>query len=306
MSTYILRRLVHMVFTIFVVSLIVFFLVRLRGDPISVMAPPTFSQEQIDNLRRAWGLDRPLLEQYWVFLTRAVTGDFGRSVITGTPAMELVLQRLAATIQLAAVASIVGLLIAIPAGVISAIRRNTYVDFATTALATIGTAMPNFWLGLILILIFSVQLRWLPSFGAEHPLAMLMPAVTLGTGLAAQIARLSRSSMLDALGQDYVRTARSKGLHERRVIWRHAFRNSMIPITTAFGLQLGYLLGGAVVVEAVFAWPGLGRLIVDAINVRDITVVQAGVLWFAITYVVINLIVDITYSLIDPRIQVQK
>lgn len=295
-----------MVFTIFVVSLIVFFLVRLRGDPISVMAPPTFSQEQIDNLRRAWGLDRPLLEQYWVFLTRAVTGDFGRSVITGTPAMELVLQRLAATIQLAAVASIVGLLIAIPAGVISAIRRNTYVDFATTALATIGTAMPNFWLGLILILIFSVQLRWLPSFGAEHPLAMLMPAVTLGTGLAAQIARLSRSSMLDALGQDYVRTARSKGLHERRVIWRHAFRNSMIPITTAFGLQLGYLLGGAVVVEAVFAWPGLGRLIVDAINVRDITVVQAGVLWFAITYVVINLIVDITYSLIDPRIQVQK
>lgn len=293
----------HMVFTIFIVSLIVFFLVRLSGDPISVMAPPTFSQEQIDNLRRAWGLDRPLIEQYLIFAQRAITGDFGRSVITGTPAMGLVLERLGNTIQLAAVASIIGLMIAIPAGVISAIRRNTFVDLFTTIVATIGTAMPNFWLGLILILIFSVQLRWLPSFGAEHPLALLMPAFTLGTGLAAQIARLSRSSMLDALSQDYIRTARSKGLSGRIVVWRHAFRNSMIPITTAFGLQLGYLLGGAVVVEAVFAWPGLGRLIVDAIGVRDITVVQAGVLWFAITFVVINLIVDLTYSLIDPRIR---
>lgn len=293
----------HMVFTIFVVSLIVFFLVRLSGDPISVMAPPTFSTEQVENLRRAWGLDRPLIEQYFVFARRAITGDFGRSVITGTPAMALVLERLVNTIQLAAVASIIGLMIAIPAGVISAIRRNTFVDLFTTVVATVGTAMPNFWLGLILILIFSVQLRLLPAFGAEHPLALLMPAFTLGTGLAAQIARLSRSSMLDALSQDYVRTARSKGLSGRVVVWRHAFRNSMIPITTAFGLQLGYLLGGAVVVEAVFAWPGLGRLIVDAISVRDITVVQAGVLWFAITFVVINLIVDLTYSLIDPRIR---
>lgn len=293
----------HMVFTIFVVSLIVFFLVRLSGDPISVMAPPTFSQEQIDNLRRAWGLDRPLIEQYFVFAQRAITGDFGRSVITGTPAMGLVLERLAATIQLAAVSSIIGLMIAIPAGVISALRRNTFVDLFTTFAATVGTAMPNFWLGLILILIFSVQLRMLPAFGAEHPLSLLMPAVTLGTGLAAQIARLSRSAMLDALSQDYVRTARSKGLSGRVVVWRHAFRNSMIPITTAFGLQLGYLLGGAVVVEAVFAWPGLGRLLIEAINVRDITVVQAGVLWFAITFVLINLIVDLTYSLIDPRIR---
>jgi peptide/nickel transport system permease protein len=306
MHTYILRRLAHLVFTIFIVSLIVFFLVRLKGDPISVMAPPTFTSAQIEALREAWGLDRPLIEQYWVFLRRAVTGDFGRSVITGTPATELVLHRLAATLHLAGVASIIGLIIAVPAGVISAVRRNSMVDLVTTTLATIGTAMPNFWLGLILILIFSVSLRWLPSFGAEHPLSIIMPAFTLGTGLAAQIARLSRSAMLEALSQDYIRTARSKGLSERVVIWRHALRNSLIPVITAYGLQLGYLLGGAVVVEAVFAWPGLGRLIVEAISVRDITVVQAGVLWFAITFVLINLIVDLTYSIIDPRIELRR
>lgn len=305
MWTYILRRLLNLFITIAVVSIIVFFLVRLKGDPVSVLAPPTFTTDQIEALRVAWGLDRPLIEQYFVFAGKALTGDFGRSMITGTSAFELVIDRLWATLRLAAVASLVGLAIAIPAGVISAIRRNTVVDLVTTTLATMGTAMPNFWLGLILILIFSVSLRWLPSFGAEHPLAIVMPAVTLGTGLAAQIARLSRSSMLEALGQDYIRTARAKGMAERRVTWRHAFRNSLIPVTTAFGLQLGYLLGGAVVVETVFAWPGLGRLIVDSINVRDITVVQAGVLWFSITYVLINLVVDLSYSLIDPRIQVR-
>jgi peptide/nickel transport system permease protein len=306
MQGFIAKRLSHLVFTIFVVSLIVFFLVRLKGDPISVLVPPTFTQEQIDAVRRAWGLDRPLIEQYVVFARRAITGDFGRSIVTGTPATELVLQRLVNTLWLAGLAALIGLAIAIPAGVIAAVRRNTPWDFTMTLFATIGTAMPNFWLGLILIMIFSVNLRVLPAFGAEHPLAILMPAFTLGTGLAAQIARLSRSSMLEVLSQDYIRTARSKGLSERSIIWRHAFRNSLIPIVTAFGLQLGWLLGGSVVVEAVFAWPGLGRLIIEAINVRDITVVQAGVLWFALTFVLINLIVDLTYSLIDPRIDIRR
>lgn len=306
MQGFIAKRLSHLVFTIFVVSLIVFFLVRLKGDPISVLVPPTFTQEQIDAVRRAWGLDRPLIEQYVVFARRAISGDFGRSIVTGTPATELVLQRLGNTLRLAGLAALIGLAIAIPAGVVAAVHRNTPWDFTMTALATIGTAMPNFWLGLILIMIFSVNLRILPAFGAEHPLAILMPAFTLGSGLAAQIARLSRSSMLEVLNQDYIRTARSKGLSERSIIWRHAFRNSLIPIVTAFGLQLGWLLGGSVVVEAVFAWPGLGRLIIEAINVRDITVVQAGVLWFALTFVLINLIVDLTYSLIDPRIDLRK
>jgi peptide/nickel transport system permease protein len=304
-QVYIARRLVHLVFTIFIVSLIVFFLVRLRGDPISVLVPPTFTQDQIAAVRQAWGLDRPLIEQYFVFARRAVVGDFGRSIVTGTPATELVLQRLMATLRLAGLSAIIGLVIAIPSGVLAAVRRNTPWDFFMTGLATLGTAMPNFWLGLILILIFSVNLRILPSFGAEHPLAILMPAFTLGAGLAAQIARLSRSSMLEVLGQDYVRTARSKGLSEQTIIWRHAFRNSLIPVITAFGLQLGWLLGGSVIVEAVFAWPGLGRLIIEAINVRDITVVQAGVLWFAIAFVTINLLVDLTYSLIDPRINLR-
>ncbi len=306
MLAYIARRLVHLVFTVFIVSLIVFFLVRLKGDPISVLVPPTFTQEQIETVRQAWGLDRPLLEQYFVFARRALTGDFGRSIVTGTPAMELVLQRLGETLRLAGLAAIIGLAIAIPAGVLAAVRRNTPWDFFMTAFATLGTAMPNFWLGLILILIFSVHLRILPSFGSEHPLAILMPAFTLGTGLAAQIARLTRSSMLEVLGHDYVRTARSKGLAERSIIWRHAFRNSLIPVVTAFGLQFGWLLGGSVVVEAVFAWPGLGRLLIEAINVRDITVVQAGVLWFAIAFVGINLIIDLTYSFIDPRIDVRR
>ena len=306
MYDYVLKRLGHMVFTIFIVSLIVFFLVRLKGDPISVMAPPTFSEAQVDALRRAWGLDRPLHEQYIVFVSRAITGDFGRSVITGTPATELVLQRLGGTLKLAGISALVALLIAIPAGVISAIRRNTYIDLIITTFATMGTAMPNFWIGLILILIFSVNLRWLPAFGAEHPSALIMPALTLGTSLAAQTARLSRSSMLEVLGQDYIRTAQSKGLSKRNVVWRHAFRNSLIPVITAFGLQLGWLLGGSVVVEAVFAWPGLGRLMIEAINVRDITVVQAGVLWFAITFILINLIVDLTYRLIDPRIDLRS
>lgn len=293
-------------FTIFIVSLIVFFLVRLKGDPISVLVPPTFTEAQIAAVRQAWGLDRPLIEQYFVFARKAITGDFGVSITSGIPAMELVLERLMGTLRLTALAAAIGLAIAIPAGVIAAVRRNTPWDFLMTGLATVGTAMPNFWLGLILILIFSVNLRVLPSFGAEHPLAILMPAFTLGTGLAAQIARLTRSSMLEVLGLDYVRTARSKGLSERVIVWRHAFRNSLIPVVTAFGLQLGWLLGGSVVVEAVFAWPGLGRLIIEAINVRDITVVQAGVLWFAIAFVAINLIVDLTYTLIDPRIDIRR
>lgn len=306
MQGYIVRRLGHLVFTIFIVSLIVFFLVRLKGDPISVLVPPTFTEAQIAAVRQAWGLDRPLIEQYFVFARKAITGDFGVSITSGIPAMELVLERLWGTLRLTALAAAIGLAIAIPAGVIAAVRRNTPWDFLMTGLATVGTAMPNFWLGLILILIFSVNLRVLPSFGAEHPLAILMPAFTLGTGLAAQIARLTRSSMLEVLGLDYVRTARSKGLSERVIVWHHAFRNSLIPVVTAFGLQLGWLLGGSVVVEAVFAWPGLGRLIIEAINVRDITVVQAGVLWFAITFVVINLIVDLTYTLIDPRIDIRR
>jgi peptide/nickel transport system permease protein len=303
MTRYIVSRLLQMVITLFIISLIVFFMVRLKGDPITVMAPPTFSEEQIEALRRAWGFDRPLWEQYLTFVSRALVGDFGNSVQFRIPAMELVLERLGWTYLLAGAAALIGLVIAIPLGVVAAVKRNGPIDLISTALATLGTAMPSFWLGLMLILLFSVNLRMLPAIGAEGPLSLVMPALTLGVGMAARLSRLTRSSMLEVLGQDYIRTAWSKGLQERLVIFRHALRNALIPVTTAFGLQLGWLLGGAVVVESVFAWPGLGRLMIEAISIRDITVVQAGLFWFALSFMLINLCVDVLYTLIDPRIR---
>lgn len=303
MQRYILSRLAQLVITLFVISLIVFFLVRLKGDPVSIMAPPTFNVEQVENLRRVWGFDKPLWEQYVVFLRKAFTGDFGISIQHRIPAMDLVLERLKWTYLLAGVAALIALVIAIPLGVLSAVRRNSVFDLAATLLATAGTAMPGFWLGIMLILIFSVNLRLLPAYGAETPAAVIMPALALGTGMAARISRLTRSSMLETLGQDYIRTAYSKGLRNRTVIWRHALRNGLIPVITAFGLQLGWLLGGSVVIETVFSWPGLGRLMIESIHIRDITIVQAGLLFFATSFVLINLAVDVLYTFFDPRIR---
>ena len=303
MTRYIIARLLQMLITLFIISLIVFFMVRLKGDPITVMVPPTFSEEQIEALRRAWGFDRPLLEQYFTFLRKALVGDFGDSVQFRTPAMELVIDRLKWTYLLAATSGLIGIVIALPLGIISALRRNSGVDLFSTWLATLGTAMPSFWLGLMFMLFFSVQLRILPAIGADEPRSLIMPAMTLGVGMAARLSRLTRSSMLEVLGQDYIRTALSKGLESRVVVVRHALRNALIPVVTAFGLQMGWLLGGAVVVESVFAWPGLGRLMIEAISIRDITVVQAGLFWFALTFMFINLCVDILYTIIDPRIR---
>lgn len=302
MHRFVMARLVQMVVTLFIVSLLVFFMVRLKGDPIAVMAPPTFSQEQIAAMRQAWGFDKPLVEQYGVFLTRAVTGDFGQSLQARRPAMELVVERLGFTFLLAFSSSIIGLAIAIPLGVVSALRRNSLLDLASTTFASVGNAMPSFWLGLMMIMVFSANLRILPAFGALEPAALIMPSLTLGLGMAARLSRLTRSAMLEVLNQDYIRTARSKGLASRTVVLGHAFRNTMIPIVTAFGLQLGWLLGGSVVVESVFSWPGLGRLMIESINVRDITVVQAGLFWFALSVILINLIVDLLYTVLDPRI----
>lgn len=303
MGRYIASRLVQLVITVFVVSLIVFFLVRLRGDPVSVMAPPTMNVEQREALRRAWGFDKPIWEQYVIFLRRAVVGDFGRSVQHRIPAMTLVAQRIKYTYVLAGVSSAVGLIVAVPLGVLSALKRNSAVDLLSTTLASIGTAMPSFWLGLMLLLLFSVRWRLLPAFGALEAKSVIMPAIALGVGLAARISRLTRSSMLEVLNEDYVRTARAKGLGERVVVWRHALMNALIPVITAFGLQLGWLLGGAVVVESVFAWPGLGRLMIESIHIRDITVVQAGLLFFATSFILINLAIDIAYTFIDPRVR---
>lgn len=298
----IVRRLVHMAITLFFVSLVVFFMVRLRGDPISVMAPPTFSEEQIANLRAAWGFDRPIVEQYVVFITRAVTGDFGQSIQARRPAMELVLERLGNTWLLAMSAALLGVVIALPLGILSAVRRNSWIDLLSSAFASLGNAMPSFWLGLMLIIIFSVNLRILPAFGNLEPVAIIMPSVTLAVGTAARLSRMTRSAILEVLNQDYIRTAYSKGVAQRAVLYQHALRNALIPIVTVFGLQLGWLLGGSVIVESVFSWPGLGRLMIESISVRDITVVQAGLLWFSLSFLLINFVIDLLYVYLDPRI----
>ena len=263
MARYIVSRIGQMVITMFIVSLLVFFMIRLKGDPITIMAPPHFNEEQVEALRRAWGFDKPLTEQYWVFITKALTGDFGKSMSHNTGAMGLVMGRLKLTYLLAGVSAIIGIVIAVPLGVLSALYRNSPLDVTVSALASLGTAMPNFWLGLMLIIVFSVQLRWFPVFGHEGIRSLVLPATCLGTGMAARLSRLTRSAMLEALRQDYMRTARSKGLTARRVNVVHALRNALIPVVTALGLQLGWLLGGSVIVESVFAWPGLGRLVIE-------------------------------------------
>jgi peptide/nickel transport system permease protein len=302
MQRYIVSRLAQLVLTIFVVSLVVFFMVRLKGDPVTIMAPPTYNEEQVARLRQAWGFDKPLWEQYLVFLRKAVTGDFGISLQHRIPAMTLVVERLKWTYVLAGTSALLALVISIPLGVLSAIKRNSIIDLMATVLATLGTAMPGFWFGLMLILVFSVRFRLLPAYGAEGVDSIIMPALALGTGMAARISRLTRSSMLETLAADYIRTAYSKGLQSRVVILRHALRNALIPVVTAFGLQLGWVLGGSVVVESVFSWPGLGRLMIESIHIRDITIVQAGLLFFAGSFVLINLVVDILYTFLDPRV----
>ena len=303
MTDFVISRFLQLIVTMFIVSLLVFVMVRLRGDPVLVMAPPFFDQEQIEHLRKAWGFDRPMGEQYITFISKAVTGDFGTSFLTKRPAMEVVIERLGNTWLLAAASAAIGLTIAIPLGILSALKRNSLLDFVSTTLASLGTAMPSFWLGLMLIIIFSVHLRLLPVFGNLQPESIIMPSATLGVGMAARLSRLTRSAMLEVLNQDYVRTAHSKGLKQNTVVTRHALRNALIPIVTVFGLQLGWLLGGSVVVESVFSWPGLGRLMIESINVRDATVVQAGLFWFSLTFILINYALDAFYVLIDPRIR---
>ena len=305
MRGFFISRMIQLVVTMFIVSVVVFFILRLSGDPILVVAPDFFSEDQIEQMRKFWGFDRPLGEQYLTFVTKAVTGDFGTSYLAKRPAMELVFERLGYSWMLAAASAAIGLTVAVPLGILSALKRNSLLDLIITALSSLGTAMPSFWLGLMLIIIFSVHLRILPAFGALEPKAIILPSATLGVGMAARLSRMTRSAMLEVLNQDYVRTAKSKGLQQKTVILGHALRNALIPIVTVFGLQLGWLLGGSVVVESVFSWPGLGRLMIDSISVRDNTVVQAGLLFFALSFILINYAIDVIYIILDPRIKFQ-
>ncbi|MFC4802926.1 nickel ABC transporter permease [Neobacillus sp. GCM10023253] len=304
MIAYVIRRLLHTVLVVFAISLLIFFSIRLTGDPVTVMfsaGEPT--KEAIEEVRRNLGLDQPLYVQYLIFLKGLVTFDFGESFRSHMPVMDLIMERAGATLALAIGGTIVSILIAFPVGIISAVKRGSIVDFFGRIFSLIGISFPNFWLGIMLILIFAVNLKWLPSSGFEGPQHLILPSITLGMILSGILARLVRSSMLEVMNQQYVSTAKSKGISDWSVIIKHAFRNALLPTITFLGLQFGSLLGGTVIVETIFSWPGIGRLIIDAINQRDYPVIQGGVIFLAVIMVVVNLIVDLSYSLIDPRIK---
>jgi ABC-type dipeptide/oligopeptide/nickel transport system permease component len=305
MRGYLARRLAQSLLVILGVSFVVFFILHLTGDPALLLLPPDATAEDIRKFRESMGFNDPFIVQYWRFLKGAAQGNFGDSVRHGEPAMGLVLERMPATFQLAGAAMAIALLIAIPAGIISAVRRNTPVDYFSTVVALLGQSMPTFWLGIMLILIFSVQFNLLPSSGRGDLRHLILPAITLGLFTTARMTRLTRSGMLEVLGQDYIRTARAKGVNEPPVVWKHALRNAAIPILTIAGIELGALLGGSVITETIFAWPGVGRLSVQAIYNRDYPVVQASVFLLATTFVVVNLLVDLVYTYLDPRIRLR-
>jgi peptide/nickel transport system permease protein len=306
MRTYIIKRLLQSIGVCLVISMISFFLLFLNTDPALVLLPPEAEVNDIAAFKKQMGLDRPVPIQYLDFLRRVVVqGDFGNSFAAKVPALQLVGERLPATVKLAVAALIVVNLVAVPIGVVSAIRRYSLTDNVATFFALVGQAMPLYWLGIMLIIIFGIWLRWFPISGSDSLAHLVLPAVTLGSWILPVNMRLVRSGMLDVLNQDYIRTARAKGLAERKVLVKHAFKNAAIPVVTVLGMQLGLLLGGAVVTETVFAWPGLGRLAVDSIRMGDYPVVQAIVVIFAFFVVIGNLLADILAAVIDPRIRLE-
>ena len=304
MGVYIIRRILQMIPVIFGITLIIFVLVRVSGDPVTLLLPEDAPQEQIEQLRESLGLNRPIWEQYVIFLGNLLQGDFGESIrYRGQSALPVVLERLPATLELAGASIIVALVISLPLGILAAVKRKRLSDYGATSFAVLGQAMPNFWLGIMLILIFGVQLQWLPVSGRGTLAHLILPALTLGTALAALLMRLLRANMLEVLGQDFIRTARAKGLRERTVLLKHAIRNALIAYITVLGLQVATLMAGAVVTEQVFAWPGIGLLAIQAINIRDMAVVQTVVILASLIVLVANLLVDLLYAVIDPRIQ---
>ena len=303
MKRFILRRLGYALLSLVLLSLTIFFFVRVTGDPAVLLVEPGASQADLDAIRQQFGLDRPLVVQYWHFMTSLLRGDFGQSFYYRMPVFELYLSRLPNSLILALAAMAFSLLIGIPAGIYAAVRVNRWGDSAGKIFALLGLSMPSFWVGLVMILFFSVYLGWLPSSGSGTPLHIIMPAFALGWYFAAAHMRLTRSSMLDVLGSEYVKLARLKGLAEARVIAKHAFKNALIPVLTLAGINLVIMVNVAVVVETVFAWPGIGRLLYEGIAFRDFPIVQATVLLGGAMIVIVNLLVDILYAVIDPRIR---
>ena len=304
MFQYVIKRLLSIIPVLLGISLLLFFMLRaLPGDPAQVLAGQMATPEDIELIRHQLGLDRPVYVQYAFFLGRLAKFDLGRSARTQNPVIEEVWARLPNTLLLAVVAITLACLFGIPAGIISAVRPYSWIDYLVTTSALFGMSMPVFWLGLMLMVVFSIILKWLPAGGTGSWQHVILPSITLAAFVVAFIARMTRSTMLETLSQDYTTTARSKGLQERVVVIKHALKNAMIPIITVVGLQFGLLLGGAVLTETVFAWPGLGRLIVDSILARDYPVNQGAILIFGLLYIMVNLVVDLIYALVDPRIR---
>ncbi len=304
MRAYVFRRLLLAVPTILGVVTLVFFLLHLiPGDPVEVMLGETARAADKERLRHDLGLDRPVAIQYGRYLRHLASADLGRSLQSGRPVRALIMARYPATLELAAAAVCVALLIAVPLGVLAAARPRSGVDLLCRGVALLGTSMPNFWLGPLLIMIFAIQLEWLPVSGRGGPAHLLLPALTLGMGMAAILTRMLRAALLDRLAEEYVRTARAKGASASRVLIVHALRNAALPLITVLGLQAGALLAGAIITETIFAWPGLGRLTLLAIQTRDYPLVQGCILVIALTYVVTNLCTDLLYGAIDPRLR---
>jgi peptide/nickel transport system permease protein len=306
MKRFVLRRLGYAALSLVLLSVTIFFFVRITGDPTVLLVEPGASQDDLAALRTELGLDRPLLVQYGTFVRDIVQGDFGRSFYYRTPVLELYVSRLPNSLLLAVAAMIFSLIIGIPSGILAAVRVGGWWDRAGKIFGLLGLSMPSFWVGLLLILFFSVYLGWLPSSGSGTVLHVLMPAFALGWYFAAAHMRLTRSSMLEVLGSEYVKLARLKGLPEALVIAKHAFKNALIPVLTLAGINLVLMVNVAVVVETVFAWPGIGRLLYEGIAFRDFPVVQATVLLGGSMIVVVNLVVDILYAVIDPRIRYER
>jgi ABC-type dipeptide/oligopeptide/nickel transport system permease component len=304
MLRYLARRLLLTVPVLIGVATLVFALIHLvPGDPAQAMLGESASQEEIESLRHALGLDRPLLEQYGAFMLGIAKGDLGSSFRYGTPVTREIRDRLWRTLQLAVAAMGVAILVAVPLGILAAVFRGTAVDHTSMTLALVGISMPNFWLGPLLAILFAVRLGWLPVAGTGSLAHLVLPAVTLGAALAAILARMTRASLLDELRELYVVAARARGLSRARAILRHAFRNSLIPVVTIIGLQFGAVLTGTIITETIFAWPGVGRLLIQAITFRDYPLVQGCILFISFTYVLMNLLTDLSYGLLDPRIR---
>jgi peptide/nickel transport system permease protein len=302
MQRYIVTRIFYALISLVLLSMTIFCLVRVTGDPAILMAEPGAKEEDLQAIRREFGLDRPWPIQYVTFVQNMIQGDFGTSIYYRIPAFDLYLQRLPASLELAIVAMIISLIVGIPIGILAAVRVNTWFDKIGNIFANLGLALPSFWVGLMLILLFAVYLQMLPSAGSGTVKHILMPAFSLGWVFAASHMRLARSAMLEVLGSEYVKLARIKGLSETLVIAKHAFKNAIIPVLTFAGINLALIVNGAVVVESVFAWPGIGRLLYEGIAFRDFPVVQVTVIMGGLMIVVVNLVVDILYAYIDPRI----